>query len=553
MLPHAQHPRNLRKAVKATAFPVVNDTRQRSVSRSSNHRWILVSVSVVCAACCAAATAGAAGSPPLGTKQIAARLWRTLTTNDLRAARALLLNDDPAAAPAVGDEAFITNLRTAYGLALAQAKSATGYPGYIAVLGQFANSLGDGHVWIGPRYVPGPLQWAGIIFRPALLEWAGLVVVNRQGRWVIAKQDANIVRQPLVGARLLDCGALPIAKFARRTLASLPGVIWSDQAMRVLAAPWVLIDDGNPFVRRPNACRVRIRRTTRRIALHWKPVSRDEFHAMIRGTVHGRAGFGLRKVGSGYWIALQSLTARAQRVIDVVKAHEELLRAAPYVVVDLRGNGGGDSAYGRALAADLYGRAHVDSILGPNATGHRCSEVWRASPANIAAVEASARAFEAQGDIAGAKAYRAAVAAMRTALAQHRALTAPPRCTVPHRPSAPPVPSLVHGYVIVLTDSVCFSSCVTTVGYFKRLGATLVGQSTGAVTHFSEERIVTLPSGLARLSLLMALMPDQPPQIGPYAPSFPYFGNISNTAALERWIEHAVVPALHQSRDRATR
>jgi len=82
------------------------------------------------------------------------------------------------------------------------------------------------------------------------------------------------------------------------------------------------------------------------------------------------------------------------------------------------------------------------------------------------------------------------------------------------------------------------------VGYFLKLGAVLAGQTTGADTHYSEVREITLPSGLSTFSTLRAIMTDAPRDIGPYTPSHPYAGDISDTAALETWIAKTVIPAL---------
>jgi hypothetical protein len=59
---------------------------------------------------------------------------------------------------------------------------------------------------------------------------------------------------------------------------------------------------------------------------------------------------------------------------------------------------------------------------------------------------------------------------------------------------------------------------------------------TGTDTHYSEVREITLPSGFATFSTLMALMPDAPPHIEPFVPDLPYEGDIADTAALETWV-----------------
>jgi hypothetical protein len=62
------------------------------------------------------------------------------------------------------------------------------------------------------------------------------------------------------------------------------------------------------------------------------------------------------------------------------------------------------------------------------------------------------------------------------------------------------------------------------------------GFDTGADTHYSEVRAITLPSGLSSFSTLQAIMPDAPRNIGPYVPHDEFDGDIADTAALEKWI-----------------
>lgn len=475
----------------------------------------------------------------------AAEGWRMLTANDVEAAHALLADNHPAAAPEVGDDTFLATLAAAYTRALVQSNLVTSYPGYVAVLGEFANSLGDAHIWSRPAYEQGGLAFAGVVFRPASVEWAGLIAAKRGANWIIAREDPDVVGEDLVGARLIDCSGTPIDDWARDTLGRYR-VVWSVQAMRVLAAPWLLVDERNPFVTRPDSCTIRAGTETRRIDLHWRRASREKFLGMI-GDVHGSAGFGVRELGSGYWIGLESLSAQALEVLEAARKQEAGLRAAPFVVVDLRGNAGGGDSPGRALADVLYGNAYVEAVLGPGPPDEEetaCPEAWRASPGNIAAAEEAARKFAALGRADTSREYQKAVDAMRAALDQHRAFTAPLTCPAAESAPAPSAPSQMRGHVIVLTDSACFSSCITVVGYFEKLGATLVGQTTGADTHYAEVREITLPSGLSAFSTLQAIMPDAPLHIGPYVPAMEYSGDISDTAALEQWITRTVVRGL---------
>ncbi|HET6971352.1 MAG TPA: hypothetical protein VFH92_09520, partial [Phenylobacterium sp.] len=100
--------------------------------------------------------------------------------------------------------------------------------------------------------------------------------------------------------------------------------------------------------------------------------------------------------------------------------------------------------------------------------------------------------------------------------------------------------SAMRGQVFVLTDAVCFSSCLQAVEFFRNLGAVQLGQPTGADTHYSEYRQITLPSGLSTFSTLAAMIPAAPRNIGPYTPRDAYDGDIADTAAVEAWVRDLV-------------
>jgi len=271
--------------------------------------------------------------------------------------------------------------------------------------------------------------------------------------------------------------------------------------------------------------------------LNWEKIGYYEYFTNYMKDRFGQAGFGVRPSHDGHWISMQELDPRAQPVIDAVKAQAEQIRSAPYVVIDVRGNGGGSAAYGRALAEALYGTDYVASILGPSyGEKGNCAEAFRASSGNIEALSAEAPKFRKSGNVHAAEAYTDAIRAMKAAHAAGRALTASLVC--PKRPPqrAAGAASLMRGKVFVLTDALCFSSCIGTVDYFRRLGAIQVGQATGADTHYTEVREIVLPSGLSTFSTLQAMDPDSPRNIGPFEPQFEFDGDIADTAALETWI-----------------
>jgi hypothetical protein len=457
----------------------------------------------------------------------AADHWRALTQLDVEAAYSFLKDNHPGAVPEAGDPQFIVDLDAAHRQALERAALVSSYEGSAAVLGEFAGRLKDGHIAALPRVEVQSVHWAGII------------AAKRGSEWIATSVDPKLAPDVVPNSRILSCDgqsaearAEDVFKF--RTDAS-------DDASQVMREVWFLVDDGNPFLSRPAACEFEQEGKRVSLPLQWSRISRNKLLDELWKHPYGEAGFGVRASGAGFWIGIQELTPAAQTTLDTVADEAKTLRAAPYVVVDLRGNGGGDDAYARELAEDLYGPQYVASLLGPpqNESGG-CRSVYRASAGNIAASEQLAAALDKRGDAAAAVLYRSANRSMTSALALGHSLTGPVLCPPTPKGASAKSPSLMHGKVVLLTDSACFSSCLQAAAYFRALGAVHVGHTTTADTHYSEARGTVLPSGLTMFVTLWGIMPNAPRRIGPFVPTYIYEGDISDTAKLEQWVANII-------------
>lgn len=450
--------------------------------------------------------------------------WATLTTRDVEAAYQLLAEDHPAMSPEISTAAFRADFEAGRALALERARTVRDYDGYRAVLAGLATSAGDKHIWSRPLYQPESVQWVG------------LIVSRRGDRYVVIEHDGAAAGASLVGAALVSCDGVAADAFAAQKLGGFRAV-WSIEAQRIQRAPELLIDDGNPFVLRPNTCVFDQGGRQVSHTLAWRDLARSDLGGHTRPARNrGAAGFGVRAFGAGgQWIALQSLDDRAPAVVAAVEAQQAALRAAPVVVLDMRGNGGGNSDYGRQIAMAIYGEARVRAVL-DGAEGGDCGSVWRVSPRNIAQMEDYAQRFrESAPDFAAS--IDAQLEAAARAQAEGRDFTGPTSCAseAVSAPAAPP-PAQMRGRVVLLTDNTCFSSCLLVTDAFRRLGALHVGQATDANTHYMEVREAELPSGLSMFSTLQALGPAAPPQIGPFAPTHVYGGDIGDTPAVEAWV-----------------
>lgn len=485
--------------------------------------------SIVATAACAQSLISRAlqNAPPPPADMV--DLWRTVTRRDVEAAFALINDNHPGALPEIGDDAFRETLAQAHALALSRAAQVTGYEGYVATLEALMRAPGDKHIWARPL--------ASIAYP----DWAGLITSKQGNEWIVT-DEAAAPGQSLLGARLISCDGQPVEELARTQLGGFKAV-WSVEAQQIDAAPWLFVSERNPFVTRPARCQFVQNGATREQALAWRNTKiEDLLPRLSKATGGGAAGYGVRQVGDGYWIALEGLTDRAPAVVTAVRAQAETLRKAKFVVLDLRGNSGGSSAYSSEIALSLFGKAYVDKVLnsGPGGQDDVCASVWRATPDNLRQLKSYPAMVGPSVGAEQQEMLQKSIAETEAALAAHRALSGPSDCrkralaadrASPGRKVKPPI----RAKVFILTDHRCFSSCLIATHDFRALGAVHVGETTDSNTSYSEVRAVVLPSGLAAASTLMAIT-SGPPQVGPFVPAIRFDGDIADTAALERWI-----------------
>jgi Peptidase family S41 len=465
--------------------------------------------------------------------------WSPIATQDVEAAYRLLRDNHPGAAPELHDLVFQQRLDNAHALALRRSRTITSYQGYLFVLAGFATDMGDKHIWSRPTFVVN------------LPRWAGLIVSKHGDAWVVTDTEGD--QSALLGVSLISCDGQAVQDLARKNIGGFHAV-WGVGAQQIQSAPWLLIDEGNPFITRPKACVFEHNAERQTVTLEWVRIKRENLLPRIKKAIGaGAAGFGVRRVGEGYWIALQDLLSdKARGVVKAVEEQKTALREAPFVVLDLRGNGGGSSLMGRQIAASLLGAAAADARLGP-ATEAACGGpdgTWRASEGNIKHLEfLQASPFVVQGGPEIKKMIQDTLRNARAAFAQGKMFSASVNC-----PAAPPKaaiaaqpPSLMKGRLILLTDNLCFSSCLSVTDDFRTLGAFHIGQTTDAATRFVDVREQYLPSGYSMFSTLQSVDPSGPNQVGPFEPALTYNGDISDTAALEDWVKGTVVHSAQPS------
>ena len=474
-------------------------------------------------------TAGAAQARDTRSTEAAIH-WRGLAEADGRFALALIENNHPGAVAEVGDEDFQAQLRTARRHFDERLSKVENFEGYSALMAGMATDFRDGHIWSRPSMQPGAVNWTG------------LVLGRRGGTWTVVGQEAEPGDPALKGARLESCDG----EAAETWAATRIGLFRADatvEAQLAKAGSWLLLDSGNPFLKRPETCVFHGADGQRQtVDLRWRRESLETIGRAF-GAAETRASVGLAidQVGDGYWISLGTLGDGAAELAARVEAQADDLRRAPWVVVDLRGNGGGNSSLSDRITRALVGAKVIEA----NRRAVSCGGAfYRASADNISALRAWQERIRVDRGDEGAAEWASMVADMQAAKDDGRtfwpeltqcAEAATPAVTRVERSDGGVSGSLMTGRLVIVTDRYCFSSCLMAVDLFRRVGAVQVGEATDVSTRYMEVRTVTLPSRLRNFSTLMKLARGAS-DFGPYTPDHAYAGDLSDTMAVKTWV-----------------
>ena len=454
--------------------------------------------------------------------------WGQALAEDARAFHALIADSHPGPVDAE-NPGFGALLDGGLRTALARAETADSYADWYFALQEFSSSFNDGHLTLG-NYQPMGHVWTS--------QWPGFLTGLETGadgerHRVVFNRDEDA---PPVGAVVVSCDGRSAAALAEEMAGRASGR-WSLASRRMAYAPTVFIDQTNPWVRRPERCIFTVDGSERAYDLVWRDLpaaTRDEGFAAARSPRH-TAPIALRTWDRGFWVELGGFNGDPESADGVrltslkagIAARADEIRSAPAVVFDLRGNGGGSSAWLRAMAESLWGKDRVEAHA-PRSSGVE----WRASAGNLATIESYKAQLGGDPEIMewlvkitdGLTATRAAGGELWL-----QADDGPP----PAAPAANPMRARAY----VLTDYGCASACLDAVDLLKALGAVHVGQETSADTVYMEIRSEPLPSGRAVARIPMKVYRGRARGNNETAvPAHAWTGALSDTAGIEAWV-----------------
>jgi hypothetical protein len=468
--------------------------------------------------------------------------WRAQTVKDLAAIRALLSEHSPIP---LDRENAATALWLDEGFAAAEAriaKVATQTDWYYT-LAAYTNGFRDPHVSVSPSADLPPV------------EWPGFFVAARGADAVVVGVDATDRTLPPDGARITQCDGKPVKALVNEHVfpfvlnPSLP----ADQRRAV----------SRLFIQRPNnlidsirTCEVATAEGTRTIALQWRavPSAKDSNAAWWQRYAALNSGptppFGLATPAPGVtWISVPTFNSgsdtapKLEQLIRDVEAKGEAMRQGRAIIIDTRGNGGGNSAWASKLAHAIFTPTVVKRFAqeGINPRGVD----WRASDGNIAYWQEWETKMEKEfGAFSSSRLFAQHVARQMSAAREAgeafyregtKSTGASGGATLKRPPADAQMPFPAKVYF--LSNGSCGSSCLNFADMVLFIpGVSLIGSATSGDGMLMDVRTETLPSGLARVVIPQKVARGRGRgHLEVYLPDVAYTGRWDD-AAVREWV-----------------
>ncbi len=441
-----------------------------------------------------------------------AEAWRQAAIADVAFIEKMLRENSPiglveAAAP------IARNLERASAQARERAQRVQSKGGYYATLTAFGDGIGDPHAalyfyrnWnIGLAFPDA--WWAGIRVRVAdTTATVHYVAPADSARWQ-------------VGDRILSCDGTTLDELAARNVLPFVEAAAEDTPeLRRQSIPRLFVDLENPFIARPTVCQ-RMRGSERTdVSLAWRVRTEDDVRAFSAappapsaadGSVAAIGAFTLHWPAPDIaWIRLPSFsgdsatTARIVLLADTLRAASRRLRAARHIILDVRGNGGGNSFNGQRVLREIW----TERELRRHGAKVESVEIaWRASPDNLAhwrtwVAERERRGPDARGEL---RFGRGIVEGMSRAIGRGESLYVERGHGInPSVQRDVRRPTLFPAVVSLLSDGTCASACLDFADVLLSMpGTRVLGADTGGDGLLMDIRVLPVPSGLVSIAV----------------------------------------------------
>lgn len=228
-----------------------------------------------------------------------------------------------------------------------------------------------------------------------------------------------------------------------------------------------------------------------------------------------------------------------ESVKNIIKTIDAI-RQIPYIVFDVRGNGGGSSIWAKQI---------IDALFGIGYTHHKRAQTlanqyveWRASISNIeylktVVTDSVHKNFGKESE--ESKWVESIVDGMQKAYDIGNKLYYDASNKFHDIANITPQGSLCTSTIIIVTDSQCVSACLDFIDELKLMATrvVLIGKQTSADSLYMECRSIALPSGKGRIVIPIKVYRNRPRDHNiPYAPDIEYMQDINDMGAVKNFV-----------------
>ncbi|MNF54854.1 Peptidase family S41 [compost metagenome] len=468
--------------------------------------------------------------------------WSRVAVNNITRAHEVIREAHPGVLDPT-DQGFQQWFAQGFDQALELARQADSEGRALAALRFYTTGYRDGHLiaWTEEAVNESP-------------RWAGWLVRRSNGRYRVAVRAPEWPAEiPHIGDELLSCDgqriddllAEKVAPFVDRRLdleetrSRLALHLTSEPSYETLWAPLRL-----------KQCEVRSSSgEVHRFVLQWQPYTDEQQRMAIQAVPRQ----GIKQLRQGiYWIHATdfSLSSRKaftsfERLLEKVRGLED----AEAVVLDTRGNGGGNSLFGYRLLSALFKEAIQEESLSDkaetNSTGTKA--YWRVSPTARNWLETvKGRIGKREGLESPTYRYIATLlstmneAALRGQAFVEQMDVSADELAERGRPFA--------GKLVLVTDSSCVSACLGFVDMVLGIPEVVhVGSVTSGDTRYMDIARVPLSDTVKMWVPLKVWKNRKRGDNEPYVPQFTFEGDLSDTEAVQAWVLDSILPSARKT------
>ena len=477
-------------------------------------------------------------------------LWVEMTKQDVLSIYKELHTNSPGPIDSQ-NSTWKQKLETGKQEALEKAELASSFFGYQAILKELVGRFDDPHVALLPELAP------------TQLSWPGFVISYENDAFVVSYVDKSFSKGssklPSVGDLVLEIDGLPVKEVLdARTLKYLP--IDPDLESSITrSAPDLLLHETNPFEKRPASCLIDSSSRLKELSLQWEPLAfcrKGPLKAAAIGKVQQEYGMRDFLGKKGAWINIPSFQPELQKSISALQnivSSAKNLRDKEVLVIDLRGNSGGNSGWGSEFLEGLFGKAFFEARV--KQAEAKNYEEFRVSKDNLQFIEKEMIPMvqEHLGETSILQSLRNLATAMKNNLDAGKNGLIRSTPIYPLSELSTPLP-LFNGTLILITDNLCSSSALTFISQALAMPNTLhFGRETGYTTAYTEVRSASLPSKLFKLVLPMKVLRGRGKDFnGVFVPKYIFMGSITDTVALEAWIKQTYLDSQKEIKEEAS-